>query len=63
MIHVNYSTVYFYLPNIILFGSDGVYLSPLSDMSSATSDCLGPYFSVFPIISFVLTFLGPFISP
>ena len=26
-------------------GSDGLYLSPLSDMSSATSDCLEPYFS------------------
>ena len=40
-------------------GSDGLYLSPLSDMSPATSDCLGPYFSVyFPFIAFVLTFLG-----
>ena len=28
-------------------GSDGLYLSPLSDMSPATSDCLEPYFSVF----------------
>ena len=26
-------------------GSDGLYLSPLSDMSPATSDCLKPYFS------------------
>ena len=26
-------------------GSDGLYLSPLSDMSPATSDCLGPYYS------------------
>ena len=26
-------------------GSDGLYLSPLSDMSPATSDCLEPYFS------------------
>ena len=48
-------------------GSDGLYLSPLSDMSPATSDCLEPYFSVFlffsfPIIACVLTFLGPFIS-
>ena len=25
--------------------SDGLYLSPLSDMSPATSDCLEPYFS------------------
>ena len=25
-------------------GSDGLYLSPLSDMSPATSDCLEPYF-------------------
>ena len=25
-------------------GSDGLYLSPLSDMSLATSDCLEPYF-------------------
>ena len=24
-------------------GSDGLYLSPLSDMSPATSDCLEPY--------------------
>ena len=47
-------------------GSDGLYLSPLSDMSPATSDCLEPYFSggfffSFPIIACVLTFLGPFI--
>ena len=29
-------------------GSAGLYLiSPLSDMSPATSDCLEPYFSVF----------------
>ena len=37
-------------------GSDaGLYLSPLSDMSPAPSDCLGPYFSFFflPIIAFV----------
>ena len=26
-------------------GSDGLYLSPLSHMSPATSDCLEPYFS------------------
>ena len=26
-------------------GSDGLYLSPLSNMSPATSDCLEPYFS------------------
>ena len=26
-------------------GSDGLYLSTLSDMSPATSDSLGPYFS------------------
>ena len=26
-------------------GSDGLHLSPLSDMSPATSDCLEPYFS------------------
>ena len=25
-------------------GSDGLYLSPLSDMSPATSDCPEPYF-------------------
>ena len=36
--------------------SDGFYLSPLSDMSPATSDCLEPYFSggfcfSFPIIA------------
>ena len=48
-------------------GSDGLYLSPLSDMSPATSDCLEHYFSggfyfIFPIIACVLTFLGPFIS-
>ena len=28
-------------------GSDGLYRSPLSDMSLATSDCLEPYFSGF----------------
>ena len=48
-------------------GSDGLYLSPLSDMSPATSDCLEPYFSgefyfIFSIIACVLTFLGPLIS-
>ena len=48
-------------------GSDGLYLSPLSDMSPATSDCLELYFSggfsfIFQIIACVLTFLGPFIS-
>ena len=46
-------------------GSDGLYLSTLSDMSPATSDCLGPYFPFFPpiiIALFVLTFLGSFIS-
>ena len=48
-------------------GSDGLYLSALSDMSPATSDCLEPYFSggfcfIFPIIACVLTLLGPFIS-
>ena len=48
-------------------GSDGFYLSPLSDMSPATSDCLKHYFSgffffSFPIVACVLTFLGPFIS-
>ena len=46
-------------------GSDGLHLSPLSDMSPATSDCLEPYFSVFcffPVMACVLTFLGPFIS-
>ena len=45
-------------------GSDGLYLSPLSDMSHATSDCLEPYFCgpfsfLFLIIACVLTFLGP----
>ena len=41
-------------------GSDGLYLSTLSDMSPATSDCLEHYFSfVFSIIARVLTFLGP----
>ena len=34
-------------------GTSTIYLSPLSDMSPATSDCLGP------VIAFVLTFLGP----
>ena len=47
-------------------GSDGLYLSPLSDMSPATSGCPEPYFSgefyfIFPSIACVLTFLGPFI--
>ena len=45
-------------------GSDGLYLSPLSDMSPATSDCLEPYFSggfyfIFPIIACV-DFSGSF---
>ena len=49
-------------------GSDGLYLSPLSDMSPATSDCClehyfsGGFYFIFPIIVCVLTFLGPFIS-
>ena len=48
-------------------GSDGLYLSPLSDMLPAASDCLEPFFSVLflfflPIIACVLTFLGHFIS-
>ena len=56
--------VYFAWPRVSS-GSDGLYLSLLSDMSPATSDCLEPYFSVFlffsfPIIACVLTFLGPF---
>ena len=45
------------------------YLSPLSDMSPATSDCLEPYFSegfyfIFELsrTRYMLTFLGPFIS-
>ena len=33
-------------------GSDGLYLSPLSDMSPATSDCLGPYFSAFFLLQY-----------
>ena len=33
-------------------GSDGLSLSPLSDMSPATSDCLEPYFSVFVLFCF-----------
>ena len=35
-------------------GSDGLYLSPLPDMSPATSDCLEPYFSVFPLVKLQL---------
>ena len=46
-------------------GSEGLYLSPLSDMSPATSNCLETYFSggfiLFQTIACVLTFLGPFI--
>ena len=56
---------YFACPRVSS-GSDGLYLSPLSGMSPATSDCPEPYFSggflfYFPIIACVLTFLGPFI--
>ena len=46
-------------------GSDGLYLSPLSDISPATSDCLEPYFYgfffffCFPIIACV-DFSGSF---
>ena len=42
-------------------GSDGIYLSSLSEISSATSDCLEFFFFCFffPIIACVLTFLGP----
>ena len=44
-------------------GSDGIYLSSLSEVSPATSDCLESFFLFFfPIIACVLTFLGPFIS-
>ena len=45
-------------------GSDGFYLSPLSDMSPATSDCLETYFSgsfYFQIIACV-DFSGSFYS-
>ena len=33
-------------------GSNGLYLSPLFDMSPATSDYLEPYFSVFSFLFF-----------
>ena len=33
-------------------GSDGLYLSPLFDMSPGTSDSLEPYFSVFSFLFF-----------
>ena len=36
---------YFAWPRVSIW-SDGLYLSHLSDMSPATSDCLEPYFSV-----------------
>ena len=36
-------------------GSDGLYLSLLSDMSPATSDSLEPYFSVFVFFYFPIT--------
>ena len=36
-------------------GSDGLYLSPLSDMLPATSDCLEPYFSGGGLFSFQLS--------
>ena len=59
MIFASSSLLYFAWPRVSS-GSDGLYLSPLSNMSPATSDCLEPYFSVFfPIIACVLTFLGP----
>ena len=45
-------------------GSDGLYLSPLSDMSPATSDCLEPYFSggfiLFPNYRVCVDFSGSF---
>ena len=43
-------------------GSDGLYLSPLSDMSPARSDCLETYFSgVFsPNYRVCVDFSGPF---
>ena len=65
MIFDSSSSFYFAWPRVSS-GSDGLYLSPLSDMSPATSDCLEPHFSeIFYFIfqlSRVLTFLGPFIS-
>ena len=66
MILDSFCLFYFAWPRVSS-GSDGLYLSPLFDISPATFDCLEPYFSVFilfyfPIIACVLTFLGHFIS-
>ena len=45
------SLFYFAWPRVSS-GSNGLYLSPLSNMSPATSDCLEPYFSVFLLLFF-----------
>ena len=46
-------------------GSEGLYLSPLSDMSPATSDCLETYFSggfiLFSNYRVCVDFSGPFL--
>ena len=39
------SCLFYFAWSRVSSGSDGLYISPLSDMSPATSDCLEPYFS------------------
>ena len=47
------SCLFYFTWPCVSSGSDGLFLSPLSDMSPATSDCLEqPYFSGFLFFSF-----------
>ena len=52
LVILDFCLFYFAWPRVSS-GSDGLYLSPLSDMSPATSDCLEPYFSGFLFFSFL----------
>ena len=53
----SYSLFYFAWPRVSS-GSEGLYLSPLSDMSPATSGCLEPYFMFFFSFLFQLSRVG-----
>ena len=64
---VDSSCLFYFAWPRVSSGSDGLYLSPLSDISPATSDCLEPYFSVFSFLFFsnyrvCVDFSGSFIS-
>ena len=47
---LDYFCLFYFAWPRVSSGSDGLYLSPLPDMSPATSDCLEPYFYEFFIL-------------